>query len=417
MRIYEATSEMLIKGVGFVRKQPRDWKITVGRSSLARFVYHMVLPYQSVYTISLGATATQLGFINSVGMGIAGSMSPFVGWSIDRIGVKRIYLIGILFLLIAYFTYGIAQSWFIIVVAMAAYWIGETVSGHTCATVCGNSLANEDRATGMTICETVAAGLMGVIGPILGAMMVTRFGGVTTQGIRPLFFVAFAGTLVSLYLIHKKMSNSSWIEVNRGRPNFLRDMSYVLKQNKHLKRWLVVVSIGSLPMGMVFPFTQLYAHEMKGADQYVMGLMATGFSLTSFLMGVPMGRLADKIGRKKVLYLTMPLFWSSNILLILAPNNAFLIVAGMLQGFFFICATIQGAMSFEMVPSYQMGRWIGLMRFCRMVLGSITALLAGVIWDTVGPEFVFLTVIGLDILIRLPLLIGMPETLAMEKQR
>ena len=40
---------------------------------------------------------------------IAGLMSPFVGWLIDRIGVKRIYLIGILFLLIAYFTYGIAQ--------------------------------------------------------------------------------------------------------------------------------------------------------------------------------------------------------------------------------------------------------------------------------------------------------------------
>ena len=50
------------------------------------------------------------------------------------------------------------------------------------------------------------------------------------------------------------------------------------------------------------------------------------------------------------------------------------------------------------------------------MLGSITALLAGVIWDTVGPEYVFLTVMGLDILIRLPLLIRMPETLELEKQ-
>ena len=74
-------------------------------------------------------------------------------------------------------------------------------------------------------------------------------------------------------------------------------------------------------------------------------------------------------------------------------------------------------MSFEMVPAHQMGRWIGLMRFCRMVLSSFMAFLAGVIWDSIGPEFVFLTVMGLDILIRLPLLIGMPETLDLEKRK
>ena len=104
MRINEMASDMLIKGIGFIKRQPRNWKITVGRSSLARFVYQMVLPYQSIYTISLGATATQLGIVNSAGMGIAGLMSPFVGWFIDRIGIKRIYIVGIIFLLISYFT-------------------------------------------------------------------------------------------------------------------------------------------------------------------------------------------------------------------------------------------------------------------------------------------------------------------------
>jgi hypothetical protein len=37
--------------------------------------------------------------------------------------------------------------------------------------------------------------------------------------------------------------------------------------------------------------------------------------------------------------------------------------------------------------------------------------LAGVIWDKIGPEYVFLTIIATDIFIRIPLLIGMPETL------
>jgi AAHS family 4-hydroxybenzoate transporter-like MFS transporter len=124
-----------------------------------------------------------------------------------------------------------------------------------------------------------------------------------------------------------------------------------------------------------------------------------------------MGRLADRIGRKKVLYLTLPFFWASNLVLIWAPRPGFLIVAGVLQGFYYICATVAGAMSFELVPPDQMGRWIGLMRLCRFILGSVTAFIAGIIWDSLGPQYVFLSVIGLDLTIRLPLLIRMPETL------
>ena len=185
----------------------------------------------------------------------------------------------------------------------------------------------------------------------------------------------------------------------------------VLRQGRHLKRWLVIISVGSLPLGMVFPFSQIFAYQVKGADSYVLGFMVTGCALTSLLLGIPMGRLADRIGRKKVLYLTLPLFWASNLVLIWAPSPGFLIAAGVLQGFYYICATVSGAMSFELVPPDQMGRWIGLMRLCRMLLSSVTALIAGIIWDTLGPQYVFLTAMGVDILIRLPLLIGMPETL------
>jgi len=148
-----------------------------------------------------------------------------------------------------------------------------------------------------------------------------------------------------------------------------------------------------------------------------MGFMVTGCALTSLLLGIPMGRLADRIGRKKVLYLTLPLFWASNLILIWAPGPGFLIAAGIFQGFYYICATIAGAMSFELVPPEQMGRWIGFMRLCRMLLSSVTAFIAGIIWDTLGPEYVFLTVMGLDVIIRLPLLIGMPETLSRVSRR
>ena len=410
MRAGEATVGAIAKGVGFLRRQQRDWKVTLARSSLHRFIYQMVFPYQSVYIVALGASATQLGFVNSAGMGIAGLLSPLTGWLIDRIGTKTIYLIGISLLVISYLTYGVAQSWTIIIIAMAAYWLGYTTSMHSCATVCGNSLANEDRATGMSFCETLAAGLLGMAGPMLGALLVTAFGGVNISGIRPLFFVSLVVTIGTFLLILTQLSNRRWGTPGETSPNFFKNMSQVFKQGHNLKRWLVISSITFLPIGMILPFTHIFAYETKGADQYILGAMVTGFALTPLVLGIPLGRLADKIGRKKVLYLMAPLFWASNLMLIWAPSQAFLIAAGVLQGFSHTNLVITGAMTFELVPPEQMGRWLGMVRFFRMLLAASAAYLAGAIWDNIGPQYLFLAIIGLDIFIRIPLLIGMHET-------
>jgi MFS family permease len=139
--------------------------------------------------------------------------------------------------------------------------------------------------------------------------------------------------------------------------------------------------------------------------------MVTGSALASILFAVPLGRLADRIGRKKVLYITIPLFWLSNLMLIFAPGPGFLIAAGTLQGFYSIGAAIAAALERELVPPEQMGRWIGVNRFCKMVMSGVLALTAGIIWDRIGPQYLFLAFLGIDLLIRMPLLVSMPETL------
>jgi len=73
--------------------------------------------------------------------------------------------------------------------------------------------------------------------------------------------------------------------------------------------------------------------------------------------------------------------------------------------------TVAGAMTVELVPPEHMGRWIGILRFFRLLLAASVAYLAGVIWDHLGPHYIFLISIGLDAFIRIPLLIGIPETL------
>jgi hypothetical protein len=65
----------------------------------------------------------------------------------------------------------------------------------------------------------------------------------------------------------------------------------------------------------------------------------------------------------------------------------------------------------ELVPPEQMGRWLGITRGFRMLISACIAFLCGLIWDKVGPQYIFLAFIALDLVFRVPLLISMPETL------
>jgi len=402
------------KAIQFLKRQQRDWKITVLRTSLDRLAYQIIFPYVSIYIIALGATATQLGFVNSLGMISAAGLSPLMGWFIDRSGPKRIYLLGVGLLGVSYLTYGIAHSWILTVIAMVAYWMGYSISTHSCATVCGNCLVNEDRATGMTICETVAAGLLGTAGPMIGAWLVTMFGGVSASGIRPLFFLSLVITVITFSVIWTQLSDTKWAGTTGVPSNFFHDFYKILKEGAHLKKWLVIASVTQLPFSMVFPFSQVFAHEIKGADSFILGAIVTASALTSIVFSIPLGRLADKFGRKRALYITIPLFWASNLVLVWSPTPGFLLLAGILQGFYYIGAPISGAMERELVPPGQMGRWLGMTRLSRMLTNSVMALVSGIIWDRIGPPYVFLAFIALDLFLRAPLLLTMPETLRLK---
>lgn len=391
--------------------------ITAFRSALASFLYNLVAPYLSVYILSLGASATQLGVASGVGMAAAGLTAPLIGWVIDRRGVRKLYLIGVGLLAASYLLYGLAGNWAIAMLAMVAFWVGRGVSGQSCSTICANSIRSEDRAKAMSLCETLAAGILGMLAPLVAAALVIQSGGTTVAGIRPLFFLAFAGTLGTLLLVYFCLPNCHWPSPRGTSRGLFGDLRVVLHGGGKLVRWLVIDAIGFLPMGMVIPFAQPFAHEVKGANELVLGMMITAFALTPLLLGIPIGHIADRIGRKRVLYVTIPLSWLSSVVLIFARNSAMLVISGVLLGFFTISAVTAGAMAYELVPKAHMGRWLGITQLFRMLLAAGAAAVAGVIWDHWGPVYVFVVVIGLELVVRMPLLISMPETLHLERNR
>ena len=88
-----------------------------------------------------------------------------------------------------------------------------------------------------------------------------------------------------------------------------------------------------------------------------------------------------------------------------------LVLSGIFFGFASINMAIASAMTAEIMPKGQMGRWIGIVSLIRGLFSIPAPILGGLIWDHVGPQYVFMAAIAIDLFLRLPLLASVRETL------
>lgn len=403
--------QALVKTLDFLRRQPRNFNVIVARAAFSYFLIGLTSPYESIYVVALGATTVELGLVNSVGNAASALIALPAGWLVNRFGVKRYFLLGIILLALATVIFAGAPAWQWIVGAMLLMNVALRLSGTACGVTCTASLRNHDRGTGMGLCSTLSSGL-GLVAPLLAAAWVAGFGGVKVSALRSLYMLRFVGTLFMLGMIAWLLrelpnlrSGGTWHFSLRA------DLSELFTGQVPLRRWLVVSLLSWLPSAMAGPFMLLYAYEIKGADAVTLSLMGVAITAAGLVMSIPIGRLADRLGRKKVQYLLAPTLYASWGLLILGTGPVSLIVSAGLWGISQLALVIGEAMSNEMVPLLQIGRWNGLLALTRGLVAIPAPLISGFLWSELGPAVLFLLPIFLDIGLRLPLLAGIAETL------
>lgn len=396
---------------GFIGRQKHNYRVAVTRSAVNSFLLNLTAQYDSIYTVALGADSVELGTVSSIGGGIGALISIPLGWLVDRHGIKRFYLLGMALLAGAALTYALAPSWQAIIVATILLAISARLTGTGCSVLCADSVHNEDRATAQNICVTFAS-ILSMISPLVAAWLVTASGGLTVEGIRPLYTIRFAGYILIFLFVAAQLKELRATDVAEAsaNPGFVGDFKRLFEGRGPLRKWLLVASLTWFPMAMTTPFLQLFAHQAKGADQYLLGVMTTATVLTRVLFGIPLGRLADKIGRKKVIYLLTPLWYASYLLLVFSFSPVTLVLAEALQMFYFISSGITGAMTLELVPVKRMGKWSGVIGLFRGLVTVPAPILGGLVWD-LNPIYVFLIPIAADLLFKIPLLANIPETL------
>ena len=404
--------------IGFWKAQQPAWKITVYRTSMERLVYKAVLPYLTLYIVLMGATKSQIGTVTAMGTLVAAIMAPFLGSYIDKNGPKKMYLLGIAVLMGGYLALWQAPIWQVAALGMFLHTMGGTLGGQSCANICGNCLESCDRAKGMLVCETFAAGVLGMIGPAFAGWFLINIMGVEGTPtdpltIKPLFLFCVAITFLSLLMIIFKLDVSHLGSKGKARAkrNPIKDAFELMRADKNCMKWMIMTGVNRMPMVMIVPYLQLYAAEAKGATTGELAAMTTATALTSVVCGYFFGILADKYGRKKTLTFAIVAYIAALVLLLTSKGTGTLIIVGLLVGFQEIGAVINGSIQHELVPGWARGRWSGSNGMVGSLVASIFAYAAGIIYDGVGPQWLFIIYIVAEVAIRLPLLWTLPETL------
>ncbi len=389
-------------------RQKRNWRTVVTRQIFNRFFNELTLQYANIYITLLGASPVQLGTVNSV-MGFAQALIAIpLGVIRDRFNIRKIYLFGVAMLMFVPLFYALAPRWEVIGLAIMLSGLGMMIG--SCVLICDLSLPSRDRATGKALCEGTGA-LPTILAPTFAAVLITVFGGISVQNIRKLYWIQFAMRVVFFTYVYRRLTD---IERPKSTPkgfDFLSEFGEVFKRGNAVKRWLLFQTINTFTGTMLTTFRYPYIFEVKGASQYIIGGTATAMLMTEAVFSTVIGRLADRLGRKKAFYMLIPIFSVANLTLILAPTPPWLLLAGFLMGFRMIATVSCSSMTPELVPPECLGRWRGLIGLFTGLVYIPAPIVGGMIWERLSPEHVFIAITAIDLLIRTPLLYSVPETL------
>jgi MFS family permease len=371
----------------FLNRQESPFKVNIWKNLAQRFAMNLTYQYQSIYLTSLGATPLILGYIGSLNGVINTILAIPTGVLADRIGIKKVLLMTISVSIISALVFALAGSWQIAAVAMALSGVAFILDRTVCPMICGSILASHERVTGMGICDTISF-FPQLIAPIIGASLITFFGGMNATGIRPLYYLQILGYGVAFLVILTKFENPSSRMGRRNEGNVLEDLRTVLREGKFVPRWLLLTMLTGFPNQVLF-YIPLYAAEIKNANQFIVGGISTASTLVFVFLAIPLGHMSDTYGRKKMITVTAITVALSRLVMVWSPNNYILLLSAFMSGFNMTVIQSQMAISVDLVPAKYLGSWYGIQGFIRGIMGIIAPIMCGYLWDLISPHSVF----------------------------
>jgi len=226
-----------------------------------------------------------------------------------------------------------------------------------------------------------------VIAPIAGGVLISRLG--IIKGIHVALLITLVFAAMTLMLVRKISLTTRAAETTNIR---------AVWQTFHsaLKRLLVSDVIIRMCEGMTGVLTILYVTNILHYSAALFGTLIAIQMVTSILVYIPAGKIADRIGRKPFVIATFLSFALFPLAIIFSSSLPLLILAFVIGGLREIGEPSRKAMIVDFVQGGVRARSVGLYYLVRSLSITPAAAIGGLLWR-LAPEmpFIIAGIIGL----------------------
>ena len=338
------------------------------------------------YLEALGATAPIIGLFGTAEDFFDAIYQYPGGWLADRVGRRRAFLTVVTVAAGGYVVYLLSPSWPFLFLGLALVMAWQSMASPAIFAVIGDSLPRERRAMGFTL-QSILKRVPVVIAPVVGGVLIARLG--IVKGVHASLVITLVFAAATLLLVRKITLTARASESTN-----MRSVWHTF--HSVLKRLLVSDVIIRTGEGMTGVLTILYVTNVLHYNVAVYGTLVAIQMVTSIIVYIPAGKIADRIGRKPFVIATFASFALFPLAVILSSSFPRLILAFVIGGLREIGEPSRKAMIVDFAEAGVRARSVGLYYLVRSFSITPAAAVGGLLWRLApGVPFVVAGIIGL----------------------
>lgn len=362
------------------------------------FSSNMIVPILPLYlTTVLHIQAGSIGIIEGIAESTASILKLFSGWITDRFGKYKLQMLlgyGLSNLTKPFFA--LTGSWSQVLLIRFSDRIGKGIRTSPRDVMVANSTTKEERGKAFGFRRG-----MDTLGAALGPLAAFAILSITPRNYRLVFWLSVIPGLVAVLLIVLFLKEKRNGE--KGPQASLPKLSFKNLNKRFV--WFSIICALFTVGNFSDAFLALRAQD-AGMETALIPLAFFAFNMSTSLFSMPVGILSDKIGRRPVLIFGFFLFAGLYLAFGMVDSTTLMWILFVLYGLYYAFTEgIQKAYITDIVPEHMRGTALGTFNALTGIAALPASIIAGLLWQTFGPEVAFSTSSCLAILAALLMVI------------
>jgi MFS family permease len=359
------------------------------------FAAAVPVTYYSLFVLALGGSPFIIGIIEFVSFLALASMQFPGGYLADKHGRKSLVVTLTFAMALANVFCVLAPSWPFVLLGLMLQnvFLGALVP--RLQAILADSIPSEKRGLGFSIIMFVNNAVM-IFSPIVAGLLCLRYGLVV--GMRVAYSVTVVAFLIAAMVRVRLIETLKVDNDDFNLSNLLSDYPRAVREGLGVWRKLplsmlllfLTNAVSSFFGAMFLPYQVVYATKVLHIGDFSWALVMMWFSASMVFLALPSGKLADKVGRKKPVFVSWVLFAFFPLLFL--AGGLFTLLAAYL---FFgasnaLFAAAYQALEADSVPQELRGKEAGCSYFMIFVLMALGGLTGGFLYQNVSPALPFI---------------------------